>query len=145
MRKKVILSFLALLLLVGFYSKTIDFFFATIYKEEIRTLKSYLAVLLNKDEQEIRAISTSDANFLKPVLLSKLSTLNEIIDINSMKLSFVHKSKRNKKIILFIEGYFGEKKAGFSSQLIRDQSGKWLLSSFTLSDHYFFPKLENTN
>lgn len=125
-----------------FYSEFLNLVFSNFYKEELSIFKDHFNTVLSKNDAEIQSISTSDANFRVPVVLSRLRKLDELVNTDTIKIKFAYKSEKGNKVVFFIEGYFGNKDATFSAQLLKVNQDRWLLKTLTLSDHYFFPRLE---
>lgn len=115
----------------------LDMYVSSQYRNEISLVKKYLSVLSDGNKSEIRAISSDNANFLRPGNLYKFSTILQKFDIDTLSVFGIFIEENNGAIRLLADIYFEKDiDQGFSIVLIY-HNNKWIMDHVAVSESLY--------
>ena len=103
------------------------------YDDAINDLGEALYIFAEGDEDQIKRVSTRGAPYLRPSVLPRLPIELRGIDINSMSVKTVIRSKENGTSILLMDMNFGKDSDVLMRVKLEKSSNRWLVGSL------FFP------
>ena len=103
------------------------------YDDAINDLREALYIFAEGDEDQIKRVSTRGAPYLRPSVLPRLPIELRGIDINSMSVKTVIRSKENGTSILLMDMNFGKDSDVLMRVKLEKSLNRWLVGSL------FFP------